>query len=398
MKEYQMDFKALKSKVGIDDIAISLGYQIDRKAGLGRYVEFVLPDSAGGRKDTIIVSHINDKAWQTFFRRNGQRGDVISLIQENINSFGVTGRNNWDTISRVLAKFANEPVENKVSSYLHLSKEGNHFDPKLYQTEPIMNDYKNAQYIFRQRGIKKETIETFGLWIHKVKDTRLNNDYFNVGFPYRRLGSDKTEGYEIRGYGSFKRKAPGTNSTTAAWIVDFSKNNNPHDIKNVYFAESAYDIMSFYQSNKAKLVGELDKSVFVSIGGTFSNQQVSGIMDYYSHACAVDCFDNDIPGRIYGMRMVGVVEKIPLNIIQSENSIKVEYNGNEHIFDSQKVSLNSLRAFIAFKRDFDVEKAPSAFKDWNDVVLNKPSSTIQTKSKYERDKNLQEKRIGRLKM
>ena len=109
MKEYQMDFKALKSKVGIDDIAISLGYQIDRKAGLGRYVEFVLPDSAGGRKDTIIVSHINDKARQTFFRRNGQRGDVISLIQENINSFGVTGRNNWDTISRVLAKFANEP-------------------------------------------------------------------------------------------------------------------------------------------------------------------------------------------------------------------------------------------------------------------------------------------------
>ena len=245
MKEYQMDFKALKSKVGIDDIAISLGYQIDRKAGLGRYVEFVLPDSAGGRKDTIIVSHINDKARQTFFRRNGQRGDVISLIQENINSFGVTGRNNWDTISRVMAKFANEPVENKVSSYLHLSKEGNHFDPKLYQTEPIMNDYKNAQYIFRQRGIKKETIETFGPWIHKVKDTRLNNDYFNVGFPYRRPGSDKTEGYEIRGYGSFKRKAPGTNSTTAAWIVDFSKNNNPYDIKNVYFAESAYDIMSF---------------------------------------------------------------------------------------------------------------------------------------------------------
>ena len=122
-------------------------------------------------------------------------------------------------------------------------------------------------------------------------------------------------------------------------------------------------------------------------------------MDYYSHARAVDCFDNDIPGRIKsGMRMVGVVEKIPLNIIQSENSIKVEYNGNEHIFDSQKASLNSLRAFIAFKRDFDVEKAPSAFKDWNDVVLNKPSSTIQTKSKYERDENLQEKRIRRLKM
>lgn len=37
MKEYQIDFKALKSKVGIDDVAFSLGYQVDRKAGLGRY-------------------------------------------------------------------------------------------------------------------------------------------------------------------------------------------------------------------------------------------------------------------------------------------------------------------------------------------------------------------------
>lgn len=95
MKEHQVDFKALKAKVGIDDIAYSLGYQIDRKAGLGRYIELVLPDGAGGRRDTIIVSHIHDKAQQTFFRRNGQRGDVISFIQENANSFGISGRNNW---------------------------------------------------------------------------------------------------------------------------------------------------------------------------------------------------------------------------------------------------------------------------------------------------------------
>ena len=101
MREHQVDFKALKAKVGIDDIAYSLGYQVDRKAGMGRYVEFVLPDSAGGRKDTIIVSHIHDKSQQTFFRRNGQRGDVINFIQENVNSFGVSGRNTWDLISKV---------------------------------------------------------------------------------------------------------------------------------------------------------------------------------------------------------------------------------------------------------------------------------------------------------
>ncbi len=399
MKEHQVDFKALKAKVGIDDIAYSLGYQIDRKAGLGRYVELVLPDGAGGRKDTIIVSHIHDKAQQTFFRRNSQHGDVISFIQENANSFGISGRNNWDIISKVMAKFADQPIEEKAHrTYADISDASKPFDPKLYHTEPILQNIDAAQYIFRHRSIKRETIQTFAPWIQRVKDTRFNSDYFNVGFPYVQPGSDKVEGYEIRGYGSFKRKATGTNSTTAAWIVDFSQNHNPQDIKNVYFAESAYDIMAFYQANKARLQAKLDQSVFVSIGGTFSNQQVGGIMNYYANARAVDCFDNDVPGRIYGMRMVSVVEKVSLNIVQTDDAIRVSHNGQEHQLDPQKATLNSLRSFIRFKREFGVEKAPTAYKDWNDVVMNKPSTVILTKSKYEREDNLREKRMGGLKM
>lgn len=399
MKEYQVDFKALKSKVGIDDVAYSLGYQVDRKAGLGRYVEFVLPDGTGGKKDTIIVSHLNDKAQQTFFRRNGQRGDVINFIQENAGSFGISGRNNWDLISKVMAKFANEPIEERVPRpYAQLSNDSKKFDPKLYQTEPIMQNLDKTQYIFKQRSIKRETVETFAPWIQQIKDNRIEKDFFNIGFPYKQPGGDKIEGYEIRGYGSFKRKATGTNSTTAAWIVDFSKNNNPQDIKHVFFAESAYDIMAFYQANKAKLQGELDKSVFVSIGGTFSNQQVAGIMNYYSHARAVDCFDNDIPGRIYGMRMVGVVEKVPLSINLHDKMIDVNYNGVTHILDAETANLHSLRSIIPFKREYGIEKAPVAFKDWNDVIQNKPSTIILSKNKYERDENLRERRTGGIKM
>ena len=33
-----VDFKGLKEKVGIDDIAYSLGYRINRKAGVGTYL------------------------------------------------------------------------------------------------------------------------------------------------------------------------------------------------------------------------------------------------------------------------------------------------------------------------------------------------------------------------
>lgn len=399
MKEHQVDFKALKAKVGIDDIAYSLGYQVDRKAGMGRYIEFVLPDSAGGRKDTIIVSHIHDKAQQTFFRRNGQHGDVINFIQENANSFGISSRNNWDLISKVMAKFANQPIEEKPQKvYAQINNTNKSFNPKLYHTEPILQNIDAVQYIFKQRNIKKETIEDFASWIQRVKDIRFNSDYINIGFPYVQPGAEKIEGYEIRGYGSFKRKATGTNSTTAAWIVDFSKKDNPEGIKNVYFAESAYDVMAFYQANKAKLKGELEQSVFVSIGGTFSNQQVGGIMNYYSNARAVDCFDNDVPGRIYGMRMVGVVEKIPLNVVQTDDAIRVSLNGEEYKLDPQKANLNSLRDFIHFKRNYGIEKAPAAFKDWNDVVMNKPFSPIISKNKYEREENLREKRMGGLKV
>lgn len=42
-----VNFKDLKAKVGVDDIAYYLGYRLDRSAGVGRYIEMVLPDTTG---------------------------------------------------------------------------------------------------------------------------------------------------------------------------------------------------------------------------------------------------------------------------------------------------------------------------------------------------------------
>ena len=33
------EYKAFKEKVGVDDVAAYLGYKLDRKAGVGKYVE-----------------------------------------------------------------------------------------------------------------------------------------------------------------------------------------------------------------------------------------------------------------------------------------------------------------------------------------------------------------------
>lgn len=72
-----VDFKTLKSKVGIDDVAYKLGYRINKAAGLGRYIEMMLPDES----DKIVIKNPQDKAHQTYFRHHGQKGgDVVSFV------------------------------------------------------------------------------------------------------------------------------------------------------------------------------------------------------------------------------------------------------------------------------------------------------------------------------
>ena len=40
MTDYKVNFKELKSRVGVTDVAYALGYRLDRKAGVGRYIEW----------------------------------------------------------------------------------------------------------------------------------------------------------------------------------------------------------------------------------------------------------------------------------------------------------------------------------------------------------------------
>lgn len=391
----QVNFKALKAKVGVDDIAYSLGYRLDRKAGVGRYIEMVLPDGNGKSKDTIIIKNPNNKTDQTFFRRNGAKGgDVISLIRENINSFNVAGRNEWDIVSKVMLKFSNTPMpENGDSSYLREAgyTDPKKFDPNRYEVEPIEKNMKHVMSYFRQRNITEETVREFAPFLRRIKDLRMTQyPYFNIGFPYTEPGQDKIVGYEIRGYNGFKNKAAGTNSTSGAWIVDLSNEKNAFNIKNVYFAESAYDIMSFYQANKLKI--DKEDSIFVSIGGTFSEKQIIGIMKLYSEARAIDCFDNDLPGRMYGIKMAGILEKIPMKIIKEDCTIRIKAGNKEMLFDERTASLTELAKNINIRYNVGIWKAPKNFKDWNDVVMGKTTEGVENKTKFQRNENLEKAR------
>ena len=59
MTDYKVNFKELKARVGVDDVAYALGYRLDRKAGIGKYVEMVLGDGKDKRDTLIILSLIH---------------------------------------------------------------------------------------------------------------------------------------------------------------------------------------------------------------------------------------------------------------------------------------------------------------------------------------------------
>lgn len=353
----------LKSRVGVTDVALHLGYRVDKRAGIGRYVEMVL-GAAAGFSDRIIISHPNDKASQTFFRRNGSRGDVATLVKENLSAFNAQGNSEWSKVINVLADLANLPSARiEDATFIAQSRESRSFDPALYETRAFTPD-DQLPWMLHDRGFSPETFAAFAPHIVKIRDTR--NEAFkghNIGFPYRKAGEDSVEGYEIRGAKGFKSKALGTNSSSAAWIADFSNDALPLMVRQVVFLESGYDAMAFFQANR--LTVDWDTTALVSLGGGNSGESIRNILSHYNNACAVDAFDNDTAGRAYAKRLHDIAREL--------NAVP----GQHH--------------------DTASRTAPDGFKDWNDVIMGKSMEPrLDLPSKHDRNAALAERRSNSL--
>lgn len=394
MTDYQVNFRELKSRVGVDDVAYALGYRLDRKAGVGKYIELVLGDNLN-RRDTIIVSNRRDKAAQTFFRRDGSKGDVVTLIRENLNSFNVSGKDDWQKVAKVMARFANmpEPEYKEDREYVKSSTVSHIFDESRYEVKPV--DPKRIPRIFSQRGISDESVRRLAPFMSLIRDTRNENfDGFNIGFPYTESAESGIKGYEIRGLGGYKSKAAGTNSSSAAWVADLSDGKS-YLVKSVFFFESAFDAIAFYQVNKAQLNSNI---ALVSIGGTFSDRQITGTMDRFPNARAFDCFDNDVAGRVYGLRMMALVENFPIKISKTDSGLKVEAKGKSFEVDPERSITSQVGDNITIRYKMGQWTPPKAFKDWNDCLMNKPMDLSLTPNKTDREINLAEQRKSSLKM
>lgn len=390
----KISFPELKEKVGINDVAFSLGYHLNRKAGVGKYYELVL-GPVNNPIDTIIIRKTESKSQQTFFRRNGSKGDVITLIKENLNSFNVEGKNDWIKVANVLRQFANMPpvVLTPDRKAVEEAQTSTKFNPDRYEISPVKTE--PIHWLLAKRGFNKETVADIGDSITLIRDKNQSNfNGYNIGFPYRNPESNEITGYEIRGGNGFKSKAAGTDSSNSFWSAEFGTKDG-NCVRNVYLFESSFDAIAFYQLNKARI--SMSPFALVSMGGTFSQNQVEGVMKRYPSAKLWDCFDNDLAGNVYSKNLVVYTEKYPLDIQYHKdemgNKLAVLSKGVDSVTRyADSFNFKEAAKELGVKYSIGHWKAPSNYKDWNDCLLNKKIQFISSVNKRDRNNKLFEDR------
>ena len=398
------DYDYYKERVTIPQVLTELGYKWNKAAGRN-VLEFILFDRNKQPVDKLLVFHPTKK-YATVSHREERGVDLINFIRQNLHRFPQSSgaRNEVDGINRVLAYFAN--VEHDAGYHVSsaMAQINGTVEPKsaeqyavwdkndavekqqfeLSRYERVPGDVERAMGLLGKRGISRETAELFKDCFEIVRD--LKNEKFkfrNLSWPYTKAGTphdpDRPEnivGYEMRGYGKFRGKASGTDSRNGCWQAYLGKDRtlalSPFAITQIHFAESALDIMAYVQIYKNKL--DLDHTLFVSVGGSPSEEQLRGVIKAYSIALPVLHFDNDENGIGYDCKMAAVMAGKSFSVSHNKDkeNPRINFMLGEKAFsvDARTFSYNTFREASGLRNiSLRIEKAPSQYKDWNDVLI-----------------------------
>lgn len=394
---YQKSFQDFKAEISFIAVLEELGYKLDKSKGRS-VPSYVLLDANKKEMDRVYIFKPNDNANSNYFRRNpgpgrGRGGDVVGFIRENISSFPeyVGARNEVDAVNRVCYRFCGvlPSTDESQADKAYISRPVQPFSLEAFDRE--LGNWQKAMRFFKERGIEEHTAQLFKDNFELVRDTRSNKTaWHNLGFPYRRPGEPDIVGYEIRGFGTFKNKAEGTDSTSACWqaylgTLGTPDNIPPLQITHIHMAESAYDMMSYVQLHRGRL--DLDHSLFVSVGGTFSNTLVARLFQTYPSANAVLHFDNDVAGVMYDIRTAAILMGRTLRSTTVDNAVRFTLDDRTFDVPSDKLSYNQFILAAGLgpqdRPQLRIEKAPGEFKDWNEV-LQTALKAEKTQQKYYR--------------
>jgi len=274
-------FQDFRSQISIIELAISIGYKLNKRDGLKWPV---LKDEISG--DKIIIVNPQSTSNQGYFNPQDtkDKGTLINFVKNRLGSLFpyLNSKSEAGNINAVLYHYQNlfkTDVNNLVQEY----------SEKKFCLPDGLLELKDPTYLFF-RGIQSQTINN-SLFKEKIFNVKLNG-YDNIGFPFYNASGD-TVGFELRNK-QFKHVIGGTDRSVGIW-----HSNLPHTIEYVILTESPIDALSYHQ-----LKGK-NNSLYVSFGGSVTQGQLETLTSIILEANVnpelriISAVDNDKMGRIY---------------------------------------------------------------------------------------------------
>ena len=223
----------------------------------------------------------------------------------------------------------------------------------------------------------------------------------------------------------YKGMASGSNASEGVWIARLENHKSDQgfskplgEAKHVYWFESAYDAMAYYQMNYEQLVDTIDcykqmqsegtyagdkeirdftkeledlgNSVFISTGGNPSRGQFASLIAETPRAHHHLCFDRDKAGQqfalMFAMQKEGRVFSTHLKpdksqIVITDLTKKFErYELNMEPFEFYRMC-----QVLGLKgKDYSYNPCDGMYKDYNDELLQKPMQQEEQSRQYRR--------------
>lgn len=408
----ELTYEDFKQRISIQELLLDAGYHLNRRDGL-RYPSYVRLDSENRRirGDKYIVTRNGMCCFRPPERKNY---NVISFIKEHPELFNdyTPGMSKDRLVNLVCHRLLNQPIEDKESKIVSSIAANTTFDIDCYELirfDPHdWNSQKRFYSYFKNRGIALDTQRAFAEHILLASITRESGKkYTHLAFPMRVPGKEEIVGLEersrpdINGKSAYKGKAAGSNSSEGLWIANLSG----HPIaaaKEVYWFESGYDAMAYYQLYSDK--HRLDKAIFISTGGTPGERQFEGMIALTPEAHHHLCFDRDRAGLMYAINFALQRDGRKFSNYltpQGEIIVRDMTDGYGHIsVPTDGYDFKGICESIGITDSRNIHHLPHEdYKDWNEQLLGNRTlktdkasngtlkeTAISTNTEYEKEK------------
>lgn len=299
MENKELTHDDFLQRLDIRDVLLDAGYRQNRRFGL-RLPSFIRTDSEGRRirGDKFVITKQGKCCTQPPRQREY---DVVSFIKEHPLLFAEyrEGIDLNRLVGLVCSRLLNSPVvqpRQDIRPFDIADYDLHKFDPQDRETQ------KRFYLYFKNRGI--DLCMQYAFHRHFCLATKYDAEgtiHTCLAFPLTLPKGDGTVvGFEERdcvridGSVSYQDKAGEGNTSEGLWIASPARTPLA-EAKHVYWFESAYDALAYYQLHQAQNQ-ELQKAVFVSTGGRPTGAQMRGVLELTILAMQHICFDNDRTG------------------------------------------------------------------------------------------------------